>query len=254
MAPLVLVFAAFIWDLRAYVSHRTDLAREAYVLAEVISDLAERDDAMTFVLERNSTAPTLLDAFVERLARRGAGSLDIAIVVRDDEDRAGNPCAVTPPPSPCPPLVAQRWPWPNPATDPDRLWSGPGGGAAGGDCAPAAWDIPVRAAFLSSLPDEGDQFGSDRLMLPNENASSAVEDQWFSRTIPSQQWWVVVDVCLHPGPGTFTGPLIAAGMNALDFGSFVTRVRAAWASIHDFCQPGDSPEWRDPRNVTPCGP
>ena len=188
-------------------------------------------------------APTLLDAFVGRFAGRGAGSLDIAIVVRDDEDRGGNPCADTDPW--CPPLVVQRWPWPNPATDPDRLW--PGGGTAGGDCAPATWDTPVRSAFLSALPDQDRQFRTDRLMLPNENASAAAEAGWLSRQIGAQQWWVVVDVCLHPGPGTFTGPLIAAGMNALDFGSFVTRVRAAWASIHDFCQ--QAPErggWRDP--------
>ena len=237
MAPFVLIISAVVWDLRAYVSHRTDLAREVYVLAEVIADQADLAPNPNPIQRTNDpNAPGLLDAFIERFSARGAGTLDIAVVVRGSTDRGASNCADAT--AWCPPEVLRRWP----TTAADGVWDG------GGDCAPSA----------STLPAEGDEFPADACVLPNEDGgadgnlvcgdeATATEETWISRQMNPQGWWVVVDICLHPGPGVFTGPLIAAGMNALDFGSFTSRARGAWRSIHDrsVC------DWCDPAGGTP---
>ena len=238
MAPFVLIISAFVWDLRAYVSHRTDLAREVYVLGEVIADQADlAPNPSPLQRSSNPAAPGLIDAFIERFSARGAGTLDIAIVVRGATDRGTSNCSAGPP-AWCPPEVLLRWP----ETPSDGVWDG------GGDCAPSA----------STLPDEGDAFPAGACVLPNEDGGAdgnlvcgddgtATEETWVSRQMNERGWWVVVDICLHPGPGTFTGPLIAAGMNVLDFGGFTSHARGAWRSIHDrsVC------EWCDPSGGTP---
>ena len=218
MAPLVLILSAFIWDLRAYIAHRTDLAREVYVIAEIIAGAV----ADPFVPVPSASAPPILDEFIDRFARRGAGSLDVAVVARGPVRRDGTPC-----PDPdgtagnwCPPRVFVRWP----ATPADGLWRDAGQRLpTGADCAPSA----------STLPDENVDLAADVSLLPNEASASANESDWLSRRMFAEEWWVVVDVCLHPGPGVFTGRLIQAGYDALDFGSYTTSFRAAWRSIHD---------------------
>ena len=220
MSPLVLILSAFVWDLRAYIAHRTDLAREVYVIAEIVAGETEANP-----LRRSSDPanPRLIDAFIERFASRGAGSLDVAVVARGDARADGTACPADPDGTAatwCPPTVAVRWP-----TDPaDGLWEDARGRQrAGGDCAPSA----------STLPDQGDDFAATATMLVNEAAVSDDEADWLSRRMDDQEWWVVVDVCLHPGPGVFTGPLIRVGLDAMDFGSFTTRYRATWRSIHN---------------------
>lgn len=220
LAPFVLIMAAFVWDLRAYVAHRTDLAREVYVFSELI---AAEVDANPLVRSGNPAALRLVDAFIDRFEGRGAGSLDIAVVRRDDTRRDGTPCEADSPW--CPPLVATRWPDPADPSNAERFWADVGGGAAGGEC--------TLDRNRSDLPHAGDPFGPNQPMLRNEPATGATEADWISRDMDMREWWVIVDVCLHPGPGTFTGPLIQAGMEALDFGSFTAHHRGAWRSIHD---------------------
>ena len=219
MAVPVLMVAGFVWDMRAYISHRTDLAREVYVIAEVVAAAA----ANPLVRSSDPNDQRLVDAFIERFARRGAGSLDVAVVGRAALRRDSSPCPVPDGTAAtwCPPRVAVRWP---PAASPaDGLWPDARQRLeAGGLCAPSP----------SALPAESDNFGAAVPMLPNE-ATTANEADWLSRRMLAEEWWVVVDVCLHPGPGVFTGPLIEAGHSVLNFGSYTTRFRAAWRSIHE---------------------
>lgn len=228
MAPLVLILSAFVWDLRAFLAHRTDLVREVYVIAEVV---AGETDQNPLRRTDDPANPRLIDAFMERFATRGAGSLDIAVVVRGARRRDGTECPDDPDGTAarwCPPTVAVRWP---PATDPaDGLWQDahsrlPLGG--GGEC------VQRPPHFPPPLPREGDPFDETQAMLANEAAVGANEADWISRRMGEQEWWVVIDVCLHPGPGVFTGPLIRAGMEAMDFSSFTSRLTATWRSIHN---------------------
>lgn len=219
MAPLVLAFSAFIWDLRGYIAHRTDLAREVRVIAEVVSAAADNP----LVRSGDPNDLRLVDAFIERFARSGAGSLDIAVVTRGTNRPDGTAC-----PAPdgtaatwCPPTVTRRWPAASALED--GLWQDARQRlAVGGDCAPSA----------SALPAEGDDFGDAVPMLRNEAAAGTLEN-WISRRLLDDEWWVVVDVCLHPGPGVFTGPLIRAGFETFDFGSFTPRIRAVWRAVND---------------------
>ncbi len=233
LAPFVLILSALLWDLRAYVSHRTDLAREVHVVAELI---AAEADASPLVPSTNPLTARFLDAFMDRFAARGAGSIDVAVVARGTTRRNGAPCPPFDPGDPaaswCPPQVYARWP----ATAADGRWAAAGGGAAGGNCALSASGLPASGAVLP-VPDAArtcaDTPPDPACMLPAEDAGPGTEDEWVSRRLRDDEWWVVVDVCLHPGAGTFTGPLIAAGMNAMDFGSFVSMHRAAWRSLHE---------------------
>ena len=228
MAPFVLVLGAFVWDLRAYISHRTDLAREVYVLAQVIADEADKVDNRNPIRRTNNpNSPGLIDAFIARFESRGAaGTLDIAVVGRGTTDRGSSDCADAS--VWCPPEVIQRWP----TTPADGRWAG------GGACVLAT----------SGLPDQGMSFAANEVVLPNENERQPNEDTWISRRIAPDGWWVVVDVCLHPGPGLFTGPLIQSGFDLakgmLDLGGTGYRfsLRGAWRSIHnrgscDWCDP-----------------
>ena len=219
MAPFVLMLSGFVWDVRAYISHRTDLAREVYVIAEVVAGAAANPLART----SDPNDQRLVDAFIDRFARRGAGTVDVAVVRRGATRHDG----VTPCPDPdgtsatwCPPTVTVRWP-PATARDEGRWQDARRRLTVGGDCAGPA-----------TLPAEGADFAANVPMLPNE-AATGNEDDWPSRRMLAEEWWVVVDVCLHPGPGVFTGRLIQAGYETVDFGSYTTRFRAAWRSIHD---------------------
>ena len=89
LAPFVLILSALLWDLRAYVSHRTDLAREVHVVAELI---AAEADASPLVPSTNPLTARFLDAFMDRFAAWGAGSIDVAVVARGTTRRNGAAC------------------------------------------------------------------------------------------------------------------------------------------------------------------
>lgn len=222
-APFVLVLSGVIWDLRDYISHRVDLAREVFVVAQVISN---RSDA-------NLVAPVAA-AFADRFEGSGAGSIDVAVVVRGTEQPDGDPC-IDPYDEAdadrfCRPQVLLRWPA---ALNPQAgLWAErcPAGSSScvsqlgGNGC-------QQNGRSRSPLPAEGGHFGNGMTVLRNEGAGGLPETGWLSRDFNDFEWWVVVDVCLEPGPGLFTGRLIHAGMQALDFSDSTVGLRGAWRSL-----------------------
>ncbi|MCZ0941679.1 MAG: hypothetical protein OXJ53_01335 [Gammaproteobacteria bacterium] len=223
LAPLVLVLSGVIWDLRDYVSHRTDLAREVFVVAQVISN---RSDT-------NLVEP-MAAAFADRFAGSGAGSIDVAVVARGTEQPGGGVCIdpydETAADRFCRPRVLRRWP--EPANAQDGLWA---------ERCPATNPSCVaqlggngcqqNGVSRSLLPAQGDHFGAGMTVLRNEGAGGLAEAGWLSRDFNDFEWWVVVDVCLEPGPGLFTGRLIHAGMQALDFSDLTLGLRGAWRSL-----------------------
>lgn len=245
LVPFILALSGVIWDMRAFLGHRAELAREVYSVAEVISS-------------QTSTSPIepVAEAFADRFRDAGAGSIDIAVVTRgaqrevggvnmacntfvpdadadgdeDDDDDALNWCR---------PQVRVRWP--GAAAPRDGLWS---------ERCPALSPSCVaqlggnhcqeNGRSTSTLPRQGEHFPSIGAVFPNE--AGADESRWLSRLFSGAEWWVVVDVCLEPGHGTFTGRLIPAGMQALDFSELTVGVRGAWRALEllndcDWCVP-----------------
>jgi len=231
------------WDLRAFIAHRTDLAREVYVVAEVI---ATRPDA-------NLIEPVAA-AFKERFAGNGAGSIDIAVVKRgnqrrDDLDSDGSldPCQLPYDDQAalserwCPPLVQVRWPAPSNRSA--GLW---------GERCPAHFPSCVSSPggthcqesdrSRSRLPEQDEHFPATETVFPNEGQGGSGESGWLSRDFNDGEWWTLVDVCLEPGHGLFTGRLIPIGWQAVNFSELTFTLRAAWRSLHtyndcEWCQP-----------------
>ena len=233
LAPFVVALSGVVWDLRAYISHRTDLAREIYVVAEVISN---RHD--TNLIGRVATA------FADRFQDNGAGSIDVALVTRGDVRRDGSACLdpydETAANRFCLPLVQRRWP----AAPADGLWSERCPPLAP-SCvsAPGGSHCQTSGRSTSRLPGEGDHFPADMAVFPNEGPDGPdPASRSLSRDFNDDEWWVVVDVCLEPGAGLFTGRLIHTSMQVLDFSGFILGSRAAWRSLHPrsnclWCEP-----------------
>ena len=194
IAPLLLTWVAFVWDLRQFIGIRTALAREMFVVAEIIAN------------ETNTNPiPVAMQQAMARLANDSAGSVEVAVVVRGTRGSCGSPDDW------CLPQVRLRWPG-NPA---DGQWNG------GGDCA----GRPNR------LPAVGQHFGANDPVLPNEGRGQSAED-WTSRHIRPREWWVVIHSCIHPRPGLFGGLLAGFAADTLDITEFVFERTAAWPSIH----------------------
>ena len=230
LIPFVLVLTGVVWDLRSYMAHRTDLVREIHVVAEVISG-----DSETNIIE------PVASAFTERFSGNSAGTIDVEVVGRGTDRGTGVDCL-----DPydetaaladrwCRPLVLARWP--DPATPQDGLWAE--------DCASTLLscvstlggdNCTANGASRSLLPAEGAHFTGGMTVFRNE--TGATESDWPSRDFNDAEWWVVVDVCLEPGHGLFTGRLIHAGMQAVDFSELTVGLRAAWRSINplSICQ------------------
>ena len=230
MAPFILAVMALVWDLREYVAYRTDLARELFVVAELIAN--ETDANPVEAMARRAAA---------RLESSGAGTIALAVVTRGEQRHDGTVCPTVPDPADppaaswCPPMVRLAWPppfvgnnWPS-----EAIWNDAG---ACGD-------------FESRLPDQGDHFAEEKVVLPNENPANTVspppETEWISRNMRPTEWWVVVDICLHPKPGLFFGRFRDTLVPVMDLSGagFIMRKRAAWGSVHDratctWCEPG----------------
>ena len=217
MVPFILLMMGLVWDLRAYIAYHTKVTREIYVVAEVIA---------------NETGPTsgenpigaVVSEVVTRLERDGAGRVSVSLVARGDRRSAIDPnphpdCSIAA--QWCLPRVTATWP---PATAPNAgTWN------AGGDC----------ANYVPALPSPGEHFQADQTVLPNEVPTDVAppppHENWVSRNLRPEEWWVVVDTCLHPHSGLFGG-LVLRGIEFFDVSSsaLVLRKRAAWGSIHDY--------------------
>ena len=216
MAPFILAMAALVWDLRQYIAYRTDVTREMFVVAEVIAN-------ETGTTSADNPIPIAARRAMGRLADGGAGKVAVTVVTRGDRRLA---TATAPdlncdtPGEWCLPRVTAAWP----ATGGDEgTWGG------GGDC----------AAFTTSLPAAGEHFPADLAVLPNEVAPDVSptppHQSWLSRNLRQEEWWVIVDTCVHPDPGLFGGWVL----NGLAFfdtsrSALVFSRRAAWGSVHDY--------------------
>ena len=215
LVPFVLILLAAIWDLRAFIAYRTELARELYVVAATIADDFDGASPLESAVAQTQARfePTSV-----------SGSIHAAVVVRGLERPDGTSC---PDGQWCPPAVTLAWPA-GPA-DTTGTWSR--GGAA--ECA--------GRTPGSVLPAAGTHFGATDTVLPNEGAdpdgdgaqTAPPADQWVSRTITDREWWVVVDICIEPQPGLFIGRLVNYADRMLDTRSFAWRRRAGWRSVHD---------------------
>ena len=223
IAPFLLVLMAAVWDLRQFTAHRTDLARELYVVSEILAAGGGWDQD---ALEADGEATQVLARVGERLGRSGAGWVEAAVVRRGEQRNASTSCSppneTDPSQSWCPPLAARRFG--------GLQWGGQG------DCA----DRP------SGLPDEGDHFGEGEAVLANETAAEGS----VSRLMADREWWVVIESCSHFGEGDGAAALMGAlwdRMPALGVSVVLVR-RAVWAStdaVGDclWCSPpGSDPE------------
>ena len=227
IAPFLLVLMAAVWDLRQFTAHRTDLARELYVVSEILAAGRDWDEG---ALEDGGEAMEVLEHVRERLGRSGAGWVEAAVVRRGTQRNASTPCPgyneTDPRQSWCLPLAAREF---------ERLqWGGEG------DCA----NRP------SGLPDEGDHFDDGEAVLANETAA---EDS-VSRLMADGEWWVVIESCSHFGEGDGATALMGAlwdRMPALGVSVALVR-RAVWASADaarecDWCRtPPPAPEEPEP--------
>ena len=212
ITPFVLALLAAVWDIREFVSHRTMLARDLYVAAQLVADQPAGAAPIGQVMEQ-------LRARLE--PRSVAGTLRTAVVVRGTTRPGAVPCTDG---AWCSPRVAAVWP---PVGDP----AGTGGWPAGDSLCTTAVD---------PLPLSGQHFGELQRVLPNEGAdpdgggpeTPPPADAWVSRNMTATEWWVIVDVCFDPNPGLFLGRLTELSVDLLET-SFVLRRRAAWGSVHD---------------------
>ena len=211
MAPFILALMALVWDLREYISYRTALAREMFVVAELIANETE-----------TNPIESLVGRVTGRLAEYGAGTVSVAVVTRGTQRWNGEVC--TDDAAWCLPNVVNGW---------TTSWSSTGSETLtdGGDCA----DLPAV------LPRGMGHFGKGKPVLPSEDQSNS-EPNWLSRRMRPQEWWVVIESCLHPAPGRFFGRLPGLGFDLFDASRFIQFKRAAWGSIHDrahceWCEP-----------------
>ena len=221
LVPFILMTMALVWDLREYVSHHTEVAREVYVAAEVIAN-----EVNAHPVTGEGPAGEVMRRTIEKLSSIGAGTISVAVVTRGTTpvgasigcDLANDTCL---------PFVRSGWP---PATAPDAgTWADAGAKfAPGGHCS----TLPAR------LPDVGDHFPADMPVLPNEMPLNVdpppPQEAWISRRMRLREWWVVVDSCLHSDGGLF-GNVVLGGLTFFDTSDsdFALRKRAVWGSVHD---------------------
>lgn len=208
ITPFLLVLMAAVWDLRQFTAHRTDLARELYVVSEILAAGGGWDED---ALAADGEATQVLARVQERMGRSGAGWAEAAVVQRGTQRGASTPCppydATNPRLSWCPPQASRRL---------GRLaWGGEG------DC----------AGRDSGLAAEGAHFGDGEAVLANETAA---EDS-VSRLMAEEEWWVVIESCSHFGEGDGNAALLGAiwdGMPALGVNVVLVR-RAVWGALGD---------------------
>ena len=100
------------------------------------------------------------------------------------------------------------------------------------------WPANSTCAGGTNLPAVNSHFAQGVPLLVNENADPdgqgpllpPPEDNWLSRNMADEEWWVIIDICYDPVPG---------GAD-IGFGTFVSyvlalpqlRQRVAWASVN----------------------
>ncbi len=208
LVPFVIALGLLVWNVRSFVAQRTELAREVYVIAEVIAN--HHDDL---------AAPfqNALGRLRARLERDGSsGALVAAVVGRGRQRHDGTACPET---GWCPPMVLQTWP-----TNPND----------------ATWPTDGTCRGGASLPAVNGHFGPGVPLLFNENADPdgdgpeppPPEADWLSRDLTATEWWVVIDICFDPEPDE-----VDIFRWVLDLPQF--RQRVAWPSFH----PLDNCSW-----------
>ena len=219
MAPFILALMGLIWDLREYISHHTAASREIYVAAEVIANKLDAD-LVTGTTPFDAVLRRLID---ERLAPLGSGMVQASIVARGTTP-VGASTGCTLDTDTCLPMVTLSWP--PPALPTEGTWNN------GGEC------INFASAHPLGLPAAGTHFAAGTPVLPNEVPAAVTpslpEDEWVSRNLRTQEWWIVIDSCFHPRPGLFFGNLANLSIELFDPSSsaLVVRKRAVWGSLH----------------------
>ncbi|MCY3819769.1 MAG: hypothetical protein OXH52_10480 [Gammaproteobacteria bacterium] len=213
LVPFILVLTAAVWDLRVFTAFRTDVAREIFVVAELIASGGNWSS--------DASVENVIEAAAARLGETSAGVLHVAVVTRATTRHDGTACVDDN--QWCAPLVAKAF------YDHDF----PNGT---GDC----------GNFPRTLPNEGDLFAQDATVLPFEDAdpdgddgpeAAPTVDEWASRNMQPEEWWVIVDSCSHFGEGPRSRLIgkrfMHLGLAWLDVSPVMQR-RAAWGSVDDF--------------------
>ncbi len=211
MVPFILVLAAAVWDLRVFTAYRTDIAREIFVIAELIANGGDWTS--------DASVENVIEAAAARLGETSGGVLHVAVVVRATTRHDGTACID------------------------DNLWCAPMVRKAFYD-----YDFPAGtggcAAVPRVLPDEGDLFAADATVLTFEDADpdgpgpevAPGVEEWVSRNMQPEEWWVVVDSCSHFGEGPRSRLIgrrfMNLGLAALNVAPVMER-RSAWGSIDD---------------------
>ena len=84
LVPFILVLTAAIWDLRVFTAYRTDIAREIFVIAELIAN----GGAWT----SDASVENVIGAAAARLGETSAGVLHVAVVTRATTRHDGTTC------------------------------------------------------------------------------------------------------------------------------------------------------------------
>ena len=211
LVPFILVLSAAVWDLRVFTAYRTDIARELFVIAELIANGTEWTS--------ETSVENVIEAAAARLGETSAGVLHVAVVTRATTRHDGSACINDN--QWCAPMVTKAF----------YDYDFPGGT---GDCR----NVP------RILPNQGDLFAQDATVLTYEDADpdgagpliAPTVDEWVSRNMRPQEWWVVVDSCSHFGEGPRSRLIgrrfMQLGLAALDVAPVMYR-RSAWGSIDD---------------------
>ena len=214
LVPFILVLTAAIWDLRVFTAYRTDVAREIFVIAELIANGGDWSS--------DTSVENVINAAANRLGETSAGVLHVAVVARATTRHDGSACVNAD--QWCAPMVAKAF------YDHD-FPSGTGG------C----------GSFPRTLPDEGDRFDVDATVLSFEDADpdgpgpevAPPVEEWASRNMQPEEWWVIVDSCSHFGQGPRSRLIGRAFMNmglaSLNV-SPIMHKRSAWGSINDLSE------------------
>ena len=256
--PFALLLMAAIVDLRAFAAHRTDIAREIYTVAEIVAGAALWDATTAPAALRKTmlAAVTRLSGCTAAELRNNtpcghsAGWMRVGVVARprdvpDDpattgtdesnpaDNSDGNRCntdaAGNPLPNPpfCEPELLYEVDFDTAAAGVQRAdW----GGGAPDDNACAETNADTR------MPAQGVQFARDAVVLPNEDADpdgpgpalAPDSTAMVSRTLNSDEWWAVVEICTHFGGGTSTPGLFAGGMAGFTMQAFDAAGSGAW--------------------------
>ncbi len=247
ITPFLVVLMAAIWDIRAYTAYRTDVAREIYAIADLLAATGDGDWDAT---EKSDAAQNIVNAAAARLDNSSVGWLRAVVITRLQDD-AGPPAveATNSEGRDCDAAAAAT-------DDPDTTWDD----TTTPWCEPevrwqigrATWgDQGACANIASEMPAQGVAFAADEPVLPHEDADpdgngplpAPSADEWVSRSLQDDEWWVVVEVCSHfgrdanPNDGVSSPGLLLPGIERIGLGTaffdarLTLRSRAAWGAL-----------------------